>query len=127
MLTVGFETDRETLEKLYADLGIDVAVSGANFVMRENGEPVGLMRTEVGDFVTITHFKIKNEEINPGDKEFFLRAMLFKFSLNPVPLAVRGEHPELERFGFRFEDGYMRLNSSEVNLSGSCRDGRGGD
>lgn len=127
MLTVDFEKDRGTLKKLYADLGIDVAVSGANFVMRENGEPVGLMRTEVGDFVTITHFKIKNEEINPGDKEFFLRAMLFKFSLNPVPLAVRGEHPELKRFGFRFEDGYMRLNSSEVNLSGSCRDGRGGD
>ena len=67
MLTVDFEKDSGTLKKLYADLGIDVAVSGANFVMRENGEPVGLMRAEVGDFVTITHFKIKNEEINPGD------------------------------------------------------------
>ena len=120
MLTVGFETDRETLEKLYAELGVDVAVSGANFVMRENGEPVGLMRAEVGDFVTVTHFKIKNEEINPGDKEFFLRAMLFKFSLNPVPLMVLGRHPELEHFGFRFEDGAMYLDSSAVDLSGDC-------
>ena len=127
MLTVDFEKDRGTLKKLYADLGIDVAVSGANFVMRENGEPVGLMRTEVGDFVTITHFKIKNEDINPGDKEFFLRAMLFKFSLNPVPLAVRGRHQELERFGYRFEVGYLRLISWVVKLSGSCHDGRGGD
>lgn len=119
MLTVGYENDAEVLSALYSDLGINLAVSGTNFVMREDGAPVGLMRAEVGDFVEITHFKVKNEEINPGDREFFLRAMLFKFSLNPVPLAVKGEHPELVRFGFRFEDGYMRLNSSEVNLSGS--------
>ena len=95
--------------------------------MSEKGEPVVVRRAEVGDFVTITHFKRKDEGINVGVKEFVLRSMLCKFSLNPLPLAVRGRDPELERFGFRFEDGYMRLNSSEVNLSGSCRDGRGGD
>ena len=120
MLTVGFEKDAATLEKLYADLGISERVSGANFVMREDGEPVGLMRAEIGDNVTITYFKIKNEQINPEDKEFFLRAMLFKFSLNPIPLAVKGEHPELLRFGFRFEDGYMRLDSSKADLRGDC-------
>lgn len=120
MLTVGFETDREMLAALYRDLGLDIPVGGANFVMRENGEPVGLMRTEVGDVVTITHFKVKNEEINPGDKQFFLRAMLFKFSLNPVPLAVPGRHPELERFGFRYEEGRMMLCSADVDLSGDC-------
>ena len=120
MLTVGFETDRETLAELYRTLSLDIPVGGANFVMRENGDPVGLMRAEVGEKVTITHFKVKNEEINPGDKEFFLRAMLFKFSLNPVLLAVPGRRPELERFGFRFEEGEMRLNSAEVDLSGPC-------
>ena len=46
--------------------------------------------------------------------------MLFKFSLNPVLLAVPGHRPELERFGFRFEEGEMRLNSAEVDLSGPC-------
>ena len=61
MLTVGFETDREMLAALYRDLCLDIPVGGANFVMRENGEPVGLMRAEVGDVVTITHFKVKNE------------------------------------------------------------------
>ena len=120
MLTVGFETDRETLAELYRTLSLDIPVGGANFVMRDNGDPVGLMRAEVGEKVTITHFKVKNEEINPGDKEFFLRAMLFKFSLNPVLLAVPGRRPELERFGFRFEEGEMRLNSAEVDLSGPC-------
>lgn len=120
MLTVGFETDREMLAALYRDLGMDIPVGGANFVMRENGEPVGLMRTEVGDVVTITHFKVKNEEINPGDKQFFLRAMLFKFSLNPVLLAVPGRHPELERFGFRYEEGRMMLCSADADLSGDC-------
>lgn len=120
MLTVGFERDAEVLSALYRELGVDVPVGGANFVMREDGVPVGLMRTEVGDVVTITHFIVKNEDINPGDKEFFLRAMLFKFSLNPVPLAVPGEHPELVGFGFRYEDGYMRLNSGEADLSGPC-------
>lgn len=122
MLTVGFETDAETLAALYGELGIRIPVSGANFVMREDGVPVGLMRTEVGDIVTITHFIVKNEDINPGDKEFFLRTMLFKFSLNPVPLAVKGKRRELERFGFRFKDGYMLLGSSaDVDLSGDCK------
>ena len=120
MLTVGFETDREVLSALYRDLGVSLPVGGANFVMREDGDPVGLMRTEVGEYVTITHFIVKNEDINPGDKEFFLRAMLFKLSLNPVPLRVLGRHPELERFGFRFEDGAMYLDSSAVDLSGDC-------
>lgn len=120
MLTVSFETDAETIAALSRELGFGESSDGANFVMREDGVPVGLMRAKIGDFVEITHFKIKNEEINPGDREFFLRAMLFKFSLNPVPLAVKGKHKELEKFGFRYEDGYMRLDSSKVNLSGSC-------
>ena len=59
MLTVGFETDRETLAGLYRTLSLDIPVGGANFVMRENGDPVGLMRAEVGEKVTITHFRSK--------------------------------------------------------------------
>lgn len=120
MLTVNFETDANTVAALCRDLGIEECAGGADFVLREDGVPVGLMRVKIGDFAEITHFKVKNEEINPGDREFFLRAMLFKFSLNPVPLAVKGRHAELEKFGFRYEDGYMRLCSSDVNLSGNC-------
>lgn len=122
MLTVRFESDKMVLEKLYGELGMTGVEGGANFVLCDDGEPVGVMRTAVGDFVQITHFKVKNEEINGEDREFFLRAMLFKFSLNPVVLGVKGEHPELLKFGFRQEGDYMFLRSDEVRLKGHCGD-----
>ena len=40
--------------------------------------------------------------------------MLFKFSLNPVPLEVEGEHKELEKFGFVYEGGSMKINSADI-------------
>lgn len=122
MLTVHFETEVETLKKVCADLGENYEAGGTFFVLREDGEPVGFMRTQMGDFVRITHFKVKNGDINRENREFFLHAMMFKFSLSPIPLEVEGHIPELEKFGFRYEDGFMRIDDSrDINLHGDCK------
>ncbi len=121
MLTVNFETDAKTLSELYSALGLDIPVGGTNFLLREDGEPIGLMRTEMGDYVTITHFKLKNDHLNYENREFFLRAMMFKFSLSLIPLAVKGKVDELEKFGFEYRDGYMKIDDSRnINLHGDC-------
>ncbi len=114
MLTVHFETDAATLEKLCGELGVSADGKCSNFVLKEDGDPIGLMRTEVGETVRITYFNIVKRSMNLENREFFFRAMLFKFSLNPVPLEVAGEHKELEKFGFVYSDGSMRINSADI-------------
>ena len=44
------------------------------------------------------------------------------FMLSPIPLEVEGHIPELEKFGFRYEDGFMRIDDSrDINLHGDCK------
>lgn len=114
MLTVHFETDAAVLGKLCGELGVSADDRCSNFVLREDGDPIGLMRTEVGDTVKITYFNIVKRAMNLENREFFFRAMLFKFSLNPVPLEVEGEHAELEKFGFVYDGKSMRINSADI-------------
>ena len=120
MLTVNFETDCAVLGKLYAELKIDIPVSGSNFLLREDGKPIGLMRVEIGDFVRITHFMLLKEHLNYENREFFLRAMMFKFSLNTYPLAADGDVEELKKFGFVFDGERTVINSVDINLHGEC-------
>lgn len=114
MLTVHYETDTGTIAKLCDELGAPADSKCSNFVLREDGEPIGLMRTEVGDTVKIVYFNIVKRAMNVENREFFFRAMLFKFSLNPVPLEVEGEHPELQKFGFVFDGKSMIINSADI-------------
>ncbi len=114
MLTVHFETDPTVIGKLCGELGVSPDEKCSNFVLREDGDPIGLMRTNVGETVRITYFNIVNRAMNLENREFFFRAMLFKFSLNPVPLEVEGEHKELEKFGFVYEGGSMKINSADI-------------
>lgn len=114
MLTVHFETDAATIAALCDELGVAADEKCSNFVLREDGEPIGLMRTEVGDSVKITYFNIVKRAMNVENREFFFRAMLFKFSLNPIPLEVEGEHEELKKFGFAFDGKSMRINSADI-------------
>lgn len=121
MLTVEYCAQKDVIDGLYRELGITLPASGSNFVLREDGVPIGLMRTEISDVVSITHFNLVKSAMNRENREFFLRAMLYKFSLNPVPLAADGDWEELAQFGFRRESGRYVINSADVNLHGKCK------
>lgn len=118
MLTVHFEREGEELDALLFELGEKRTEGRCNFVLREDGDPIGLMQTTVGETVKIVCFNIVKRAMNRENREFFFRAMLFKFSLNPVPLEVEGEHPELEKFGFVYDGKSMKILSSDIRLSG---------
>ena len=45
MLTVHFETDPTVIGRLCGELGVSPDEKCSNFVLREDGDPIGLMRT----------------------------------------------------------------------------------
>ena len=96
MLTVHFEREGEELDALLFELGEKRTEGRCNFVLREDGDPIGLMQTTVGETVKIVYFNIVKRAMNRENREFFFRA----------------------KFGFVYDGKSMRILSSDIRLSG---------
>jgi len=125
MLIIKFITDKALLAELYAALKIEGGVSGANFVMfnaaKDKEEPVGLMQTVFrGEILCINQIKYL-PNADDDDKEFFLRAMLFKFKEGaPIVLRIECVSQKFAAFGFIEADEGMEVLSTEIDLHSRC-------
>ncbi len=123
MLTIKFETDKNTLEAIYANLEFCENVSGANFVFYDQNQAVGLWRLHFAGENALTDKICFLKSVQDEDKNFFVRAMLFKFQTGaPILLRIKGVHKELAVFDFLEKDGNMQIMTDKINLHKCCKD-----
>ncbi len=121
MLTLAYVQEKDELERIYSLVSPGEKVDGANFVFLDEGEPVGYMRVKVDSEILVDAVRFL-PEVEHGDKIFFIHAMFFKFGFGaPTAIKFKGEHKELEIYGFSYEDGFMRAITTEINLHGYCK------
>lgn len=123
MLTLRFETNLSKLNEVYKTLDIDSKIEGANFVFLDENKVVGLWRLIFNNDEAITDIISFKPEVSIEDKNFFVRAMLYKFQLGaPVMLCIKGKHEELKIFDFEYVDGDMKIMTNKINLLKYCKD-----
>lgn len=123
MLTVRFENNLGCKE-IYKILGVSDEVSGTNFFMYDENNPVALFRMhfvtegEIVGIIDKIHFLDSVEE---GDRVFFKHAIFFKLIEGaPVKLRIIGIDREFEKYGFKEVNGNMEINTKDINLHYMC-------
>lgn len=123
MLTVKFEEKSDELKPLYDSLNLGLNVSGANFVFYDETQAVGLWRIKFSGNEAVVDAIVFDKNVDKDDKNFFIRAMLYKLQLGaPVLLRIKGAHKEFEIFGFEETDDDMQIMTNEINLHKYCKD-----
>jgi hypothetical protein len=121
MLTLAYVQERDALDKIYHSLSSTESQEGANFVFFDEGNPVGYMRVRVDGAVIVDSVKFL-PSVEAGDRLFFIHAMFYKFGLGaPVEIRFKGEHKELEPYGFSICEGYTSAISNQINLHVYCK------
>lgn len=132
MLTIRYENDKSVIKTLYESLGIDGAEKGVNIVLREQegltqiGADTGLFRLimlqDSSETTAIIDKIAFLNSVSEGDKNFFVRAVLYKLQKGaPILLRIPGEHRELEIFGFRQYADYAEALSTDIELHSECK------
>jgi hypothetical protein len=112
--------EKDQLEKIYKDMGSEEEIEGANFAFLDDGNPVGFMRVKIDGGILVDRVMFL-PQVEIGDKLFFIHAMFYKFGLGaPTEIRFKGEHKELNLYGFKYSDGYTRAITTEINLHGYC-------
>lgn len=120
MLEIKYISDVNELAPLAEKLGMDLNKSGASFVLFENGVSCGICRVKVTDRAEITDFKLLPEHDDFETRDFFFRALLFKFSFNPIKIFIGCKDERLRPFGFTETDNGMEVNSFDIVFPRSC-------
>jgi hypothetical protein len=121
MLTLKFETEKSLLEPLYAKLGAEGTLNGANFVFYDGETPVGFWRIILENGCAVADEIRYSVNTGEGDVEFFTHAVLFKLKEGaPILFKIKGERREFEKFGFVCRGGYTEIFTPEINLHYGC-------
>ncbi len=124
MLTVKYCSDKDVIEPLYRELSVEGGIFGTHFLFLDDDKPVGLWRMRFdGDGAAVADAIRFKSEVDIFDKNFFVRAILYKLSLGAdVILKVKGNRPELKIFGFRFDGEDMAITTKDIALNACCKE-----
>ena len=121
MLTLRLITSIEEEKNIYNSLGLDDASGGVLFLFQDDENPVGFARNFLqADGSALIDKIYYVDGVSFGDKDFFLRSVLYKYQGASMVLKLEGDHKELYKFGFVYEDGYTSIWSQNINLHGGC-------
>lgn len=121
MLTLRLITSIEEEKNIYNTLGLDDAPGGVLFLFQDDENPVGFARNFLqADGSALIDKIYYVDGVSFGDKDFFLRSVLYKYQGASMVLKLEGDHKELYKFGFVYEDGYTSIWSQNINLHGGC-------
>ena len=121
MLTLRLITSIEEEKKIYDTLGLDDNPGGVLFLFLDDEKPVGFARNFLqADGSALLDKIYYLDDVSFGDKDFFLRSVLYKYQGASMLLKLEGDHKELYKFGFVYEDGYTSIWSQNINLHGGC-------
>lgn len=121
MLTLKLVTNNEEAKSVYSALGLENNANGILFVFLDDEKVVGFARNILqadGSALLDEIYFVDGLEF--GDKDFFLRSVLYKYQGASVLLKLEGDHKELYKFGFVYENGYTSIWSKDINLHGGC-------
>ena len=121
MLTLKLITSAEEEKNIYNTLGLNDVPGGVLFLFLDDEKPVGFARNFVQQDGSALIDKIYYVDgMSFGDKDFFLRSVLYKYQGASMLLKLEGDHKELYKFGFVYEGGYTTIWSQNINLHGGC-------
>ena len=121
MLTLKLVTNNEEAKSVYSALGLENNANGILFVFLDDEKVVGFARNILqADGSALLDEIYFVDSLEFGDKDFFLRSVLYKYQGASVLLKLEGDHKELYKFGFVYENGYTSIWSKDINLHGGC-------
>ena len=121
MLTLRLITSIEEEKKIYDTLGLEDNLGGVLFLFLDDEKPVGFARNFLQlDGSALIDKIYYVDDLSFGDRDFFLRSTLYKYQGASMLLKLEGDHKELYKFGFVYEDGYTSIWSQNINLHGGC-------
>ena len=120
MLTLKLGIDLKEISELYSNFGLEDAACGVHFLFLDDEKPVGFIRFILDQNSALIDKIYYKDDVEEGDKDFFLRSTLFKFQDASILLKLKGDQKDFYKFGFVYEDGYTQIWSPNINLHGGC-------
>ena len=120
MLTLKLAIDLNEISELYKELGLEDTANGVHFLFLDDEKVVGFARFIIEQNYALIDKIYYKDDVEEGDKDFFLRSTLFKFQDASILLKLKGDQKDFYKFGFVYEDGYTQIWSPNINLYGGC-------